>query len=144
LRAENWRTRVWKAARKFFRHHPQNRTGKGFACDEESARGKIGTSICRAARAPNEKFSARARKNSLTIMRNFITQHANAPSDGIYQPLSKISCDPHLRIERGDYRWRTKKTAKKKAAPKKLAAKKPAAKKAPAKKAPAKKAAKKK
>jgi len=60
---------------------------KGFARDEEHAPQRICAPKYRTGRAPNEKFSGDARKNSLTLANNFITQHPNEPSDGIYQPL---------------------------------------------------------
>jgi hypothetical protein len=62
-----------------------------------------------AIRGRNEKFPTCARKNSLTVLRIFITQLANAKRDDIHHTLSEIFCDPLLRIERGDYRWRLKK-----------------------------------
>jgi len=34
--------------------------------------------------ASNDKLCDGARKKSLTVERNFITQHPNAPSDGIH------------------------------------------------------------
>jgi hypothetical protein len=58
------------------------------------------TSFTNAARQQN--FHAR-KKKFVDDLPQVHYPHTKQPSDGIHQPLSKILCDPHLRIERGDY-----------------------------------------
>ena len=52
-------------------------------------------------------FPSAQPKNSLTLSRNFTTQQRN-PSDEFLNPLSTNFSDPLLRMERGDYPWRSK------------------------------------
>jgi hypothetical protein len=86
-----------------FSHQSRSRMHKGFTRDARWTSRSFHDRFPRFLRARNEKNPDCARKISLTVCDNFITQHTKQPSDDIHQPLSKISCDPHLRIERGDY-----------------------------------------
>lgn len=82
--------------------------------DAHKLRGRCARARCKNERAQYERvrpqmknFPSAQSKNSLTLSRNFTNQLRN-PSDEISHTLSTKFSDPQLRMERGDYLWRSK------------------------------------